>query len=182
MRKLTASLFIALDGVVDAPQDWHFPYMDHRMQAAVAASMAGTDAFLLGRATFEEWASFWPSQPSDDGMADMINRTSKYVASNTLDSPDWENSEVLKGDAAESVARLKRTEGGEISVAGSGTLVRSLLVAGLVDELNLLVHPIVVGRGKHLFEGGGHPRGLTLVSSEAFESGVVNATYAPAGS
>lgn len=177
MRKLTASFFMSLDGVVDAPQDWHFPYMDDEMMEAVGATMAASDSILLGRATFEEWASYWPGQAGSGGMADFINDTPKFVVSQTLKSVDWANSTVIGEDVLETVARLKENTGGEISVTGSGTLVRSLLIAGLVDELRLMVHPVVVGRGKHLFEHGAEPTGLVLASSKHLASGVLNLTY-----
>jgi dihydrofolate reductase len=177
VRKLTASFFMSLDGVVDAPQDWHFPYMDEEMMGAVGASMAASDAILLGRTTYEEWASYWPHQPSDGGMADFINETPKYVVSQTLESVSWRNSTVIRGDVLARIAGLKQDSGGEISVTGSGTLVRSLLVAGLVDELRLMLHPVVVGRGKHLFEDGREPQGLALASSQQFANGVLNLTY-----
>jgi len=181
MRKLTASLFMSLDGVVDAPQDWHFPYMDDQMMEVVGATMAASDTILLGRTTFEEWASYWPEQAGDGGMADFINDTPKYVVSETLASVDWPNSRVIRGDVLKAVARLKEEAGRDISVTGSGTLVRSLLVAELVDELRLLVHPVVVGRGKHLFQDGGEAKGLALASSRQFASGVLDLTYAADG-
>ena len=143
--------------------------------------MQSTDALLLGRVTYEEWAGFWPNQPSDGGMADFINGTPKFVASTTLGSVDWENSTVLTGDVADAVADLKGQAGKDIAINGSGTLVRSLLAAGLVDELQLLVHPIVVGRGKHLFEEE-EGIGLELAGSETFGTGVLNLTYKPAAS
>ena len=177
MRKLTASFFMSLDGVVDAPQDWHFPYMDEEMMEVVGSTMAASDTILLGRTTFEEWASFWPAQAGSGGMADFINDTPKYVASQTLESVDWANSTLIRGDVIEAVTALKAEAGAEISVTGSGTLVRSLLLSGLVDELRLMVHPVVVGRGKHLFEAGASPTGLALVSCAHFASGVLNLTY-----
>jgi len=182
MRKLSASLFMSLDGVVDSPQDWHFPYMDDQMMAAVMGSMASTDTILLGRVTFQEWASYWPQQAGDGGMADHINATMKYVVSTTLEEVDWDNSTVVDGDIAATVAQLKDSGGKDISVTGSGTLVRSLLELDLVDELHLMLHPVVVGRGKRLFNEGSGPKGLGLVASETFASGVLNLRYAPEAS
>ena len=179
MRKLITSFFMSLDGVVEAPQEWHFPYMDDQMMRTISESMAAADTILLGRATFEEWAAHWPNQ--DGPMADYINATSKFVASNSLDSVGWENSTVIGGDVAGAVRELKEGAGKDISVTGSGTLVRSLLEADLVDELRLMIHPVVVGRGRHLFEAGERPRELELVSTETFETGVLNLTYAAAG-
>jgi dihydrofolate reductase len=177
MRKLTASFFMSLDGVVDAPQDWHFPYMDPEMMEAVGATMEAADTILLGRTTFEEWASYWPSQAGTGGMADFINETPKYVVSQTLESVGWRNSTIIRGDVLATVAALKEQAGREISVTGSGTLVRSLLLAGLVDELRLMVHPVVVGRGKHLFEDGADPKRLAVASSQQFANGVLSLTY-----
>ena len=113
-------------------------------------------------------------------MADFINGTPKFVASTTLGSVNWENSTVLTGDVADAVADLKGQAGKDIAINGSGTLVRSLLAAGLVDELQLLVHPIVVGRGKHLFEEGRKASAFELAGSETFGTGVLNLTYKPA--
>ena len=179
MRKLIASFFMSLDGVVEAPQDWHFPYMDDQMMRTVSQSMSAADTILLGRATFEEWAAYWPN--ADSPMADYMNGTPKFVASSSLDSVGWENSTLIKGDVARAVTELKQGAGKDISVTGSGTLVRSLLGAHLVDELRLMIHPVVVGRGKHLFEGGAEQREFELVSTETFETGVLNLTYALAG-
>jgi len=177
MRKLTASLFLSLDGVVDSPQDWQSPYMNEEVMGVMGAAMQSTDALLLGRVTYEEWAAYWPQQPRDGGIADFINDTPKYVASDTLASPAWPNTTVLSGDVLAAVAELKEEAGRDIMINGSGTLASALLAAGLLDELGLLVHPIVVGRGKHLFETRDEQVPLELVDSEVFSTGVVNATY-----
>jgi dihydrofolate reductase len=179
VRKLVASLFISLDGVVDSPQDWHFPYMDDEVAGAIGAGMSA-ETIVLGRRTYEEWAAFWPHQPSDGGMADYVNKTPKLVASTTLDRLEWQGSRLIDGDVVEALNELKKQDGGEIAINGSGTLVRALLEAELVDELRLLIHPVVVGQGKHLFEGGGEPKGMQLADSQAFGSGVLNVTYRPA--
>jgi dihydrofolate reductase len=179
VRKLVASFFISLDGVVDSPQDWHSPYMDDEIAGAIGAGMRA-ETIVLGRRTYEEWAAFWPHQPSDGAMADYINRTPKLVASTTLDRLEWETSSLIDGDVVEALTELKKQDGGEIAINGSGTLVRALLEAELVDELRLLIHPVVVGQGKHLFEGGGEPKGMQLAESQTFGSGVLNVTYRPA--
>jgi dihydrofolate reductase len=176
MRKLAASFFMSLDGVVDSPQDWHFPYMNDEIGAVIGAGMSA-DTIVLGRRTYEEWAAFWPQQPSDDGMAGFINGTPKLVASRTLQQVEWDTAELIRGDVAEALADLKQGPGGEIAINGSGTLVSSLLEAGLVDELRLLVHPVLVGRGKHLFENGAGPKGLELAESHALGNGVLNLTF-----
>lgn len=177
MRTLTASYFMSLDGVIDAPQDWHFPYFTPEAMAIIETANADVDALLMGRTTFEEWRAFWP--PQSGPMADFINSTHKYVASTSLAELDWSPSTLLTGDVVAAVADLKRQDGGRIAINGSGTLTRHLLRAGLVDELQLLIHPVVVGAGKHLFEGGGGPVGLELVTRQVFPNGTAYQTYAP---
>jgi dihydrofolate reductase len=178
MRKLNASFFISIDGVVEAPETWHFPYFDDEMGAVVGGAIAATDAFLLGRRTYEEFAAFWPRQdPGQDPMAHAMNSMPKFVVSRSLGEPAWEHSTVLRGEAADEVSRLKQKPGGDIAITGSATLVRSLLEAGLIDELRLMVHPIVVGRGARLFDGGMDQTPLELAQSQTFGSGVLNLTY-----
>jgi dihydrofolate reductase len=182
MRKIVAGLFISLDGVVEAPDQWHFPYFTEQMGQAVDEQITAADTMLLGRRTFQEFAGYWPQQGSEVDLADFMNDTPKLVASTTLDSVDaWQNSSLIKGNVAEELARLKQQPGKNISITGSGTLVRSLLRDGVLDELRLLVHPIVVGRGKRLFEDEKKPTPLTLLGSKVFDSGVLYLTYAPAG-
>ena len=179
MRTLAAHYFISADGIVDSPQTWHFPYAGPDVQEVLDVTTAGVDALLLGRHTYEEWAAFWPQQTGFP-LADFINGTPKFVASNTLMSVDWAGTELLRGDVTEAVRRLKEQPGGRIAMNGSGTLLRSLLVAGLVDELHLLVHPVVVGTGKHLFQDGSQTFGLTLESQRTLDGGVLYITYTPA--
>ena len=180
MRKIVAGLFISLDGVVESPDQWHFPYFNDEMGAVVGAAMAAADTMLLGRRTYEEFAGYWPHQGSDVEMADQMNRTPKLVVSTTLDRVEWQNSTLIKGNVAEELTRLKQQPGKNINITGSGTLVRSLLRDGVLDELMLLVHPIVVGRGKRLFEDMGAQVPLTLVDSRTFSTGVLSLTYVPA--
>src|SRR5215207_7738491 len=176
MRKVVASFFISLDGVVEAPQNWHFPYFNDEMGAVVGEAIAASDAFLLGRRTYEEWAAFWPTEAAAESpMADPMNGTPKYVISRTLDKIEWENSTLLEGDLAKAVTELKAKPGKNIGMSGSATLVRSLLELGLVDELRLLVHPLVVGSGAKLFENG-TPVSLELADSRTFSTGVVDLT------
>jgi dihydrofolate reductase len=178
-RKLISTFFISLDGVVEAPQDWHFPYFDDEMGATIGAAMTTSDAMLCGRVTYEEWAGYWPD--ADSEMAAYMNGTPKYVASTTLGDVEWQNSRLLEGAVPEAVARLKQEPGGDIVMSGSATLARSLLGHGLIDELQLMVHPVVVGKGARLFgEGEHHP--LELTGSRAFGTGVIFATYAPVSS
>jgi dihydrofolate reductase len=181
MRKIVAGLFISLDGVVEAPDKWHFPYFNDEMGEAVGSQMADADTMLLGRVTYEEFAGYWPQQGSEAEGADFMNGTPKLVASRTLDTVEWENSTLIEGDLASALTRIKQGPGKDISVVGSPTLVRSLLRAGVLDELRLLVHPIVVGRGKRLFVDGEEQTALKLTESKTFSTGVLYLTSEPAG-
>jgi dihydrofolate reductase len=178
-RKVIATFFVSLDGVVEAPQDWHFPYFNDEMTAEIGAAMGSSDAMLVGRVTYQEWAGFWPD--ADDEMADYMNNTPKYVASSTLGEVEWSNSHLLEGDVPTPVAALKQQPGKDIVMSGSATLARSLLREGLVDELRLMIHPVVVGEGARLFNDG-DKHALELVDSKTFGTGVVYATYKPAAS
>jgi dihydrofolate reductase len=185
MRKVVASEIVSLDGVVESPDKWHFPYFNDQMGDAIGAAMAASDAMLLGRVTYEEFAAFWPAQSSDDDqeITDYMNNTPKFVVSKTLEEPlEWNNSTLIKGDVAEEITKLKGQPGKDISITGSPTLVRSLLEEDLLDELRLMVHPIVVGSGKRLFEDGGDQKALELVDSKTFSTGVLYLTYQPAQS
>ena len=180
MRKIKSYFFISLDGVVEAPDQWHFPYFDDEMGAAVGAGFAGVDAMLMGRTLYEEWAAFWPEN-ADQPFGDVINPMKKYVISNGLSEATWENTELISGEkAAETLAAIKASDGGDISMSGSATTVRWLLREGLLDELNLLVHPLVVGGGRARLFGADEPtHPLALLSSQALKSGVLNLSYGP---
>jgi dihydrofolate reductase len=181
MRKIVAGTFLSLDGVMESPDKWHFPYFDDKMGEAVGSQMAEADAMLLGRVTWQEFASYWPHNPDADG-AEFMNPVQKYVVSTTLDNVDaWQNSTLVDGtNFVAEIQRLKNSPGKQINVTGSARLVQSLLRENLLDELRLLVHPIVIGGGKRLLEGdtGKHP--LKLVDSQTFETGVLYLTYQPA--
>jgi dihydrofolate reductase len=181
MRKIVAGLFISLDGVVESPEQWHFPYFNDEMGQAVASQIAESDTMLLGRRTYEEFAAYWPHQGDDVELATVFNQTPKLVASTTLTSLEWQNSSLIEGDVAQTLTGLKQGPGRNISITGSPTLVRSLLGAGVLDELRLLVHPIVVGSGKRLFPDGADRTPLELVKSETFSTGVLSLTYERAG-
>jgi len=181
VRKIKSYFFVSLDGVVESPDKWHFPFFDDEMGAAVSAGFAGADAMLMGRVLYTEWAAFWPQQ-ADDAFGVVMNSMKKYVVSNSLQTAKWQNSEIVGGDVARKLADLKAQDGGDISMSGSATTVRWLLRAGLLDELNLLVHPLVVGGGmKRLFPPDEPTIKLQLVRSQAFKSGVLNLSYAAAG-
>ncbi len=151
------------------------------MEEANAAGMAASDALLLGRVTYEGLAAFWPNQPGGTPMVDYINTVPKFVVSTTLEEPlGWNNSTLIRGNATVDITRLKQQPGKDIAILGSGALVRSLLQDDLLDELRLIIHPIVLGRGKRLFEDGGDRQVLKLVDSRTFGTGVVSLTYRPA--
>ncbi|MEO3811134.1 dihydrofolate reductase family protein [Sphaerisporangium sp. B11E5] len=179
MKRIVASFFLSLDGVMEAPEKWHFPYFNDEMGQAVEDHLAGADTMLMGRRTYEEFSGAFAGRTADDDpIAGRINATPKYVVSTTMTAPDWENSTLIGGDVVEAVTRLKQGPGAAIAMSGSATLVRTLLSAGLVDELRLLVHPIVVGAGARLFEESAQIP-LRLVESRAFATGVLHLTYAP---
>jgi dihydrofolate reductase len=183
VRKVIVSEFVSLDGVFEAPDQWHFPYFNDEMGQEVGAAMGQADAMLMGRVLYEEWSAFWPQQDSEENpIAARMNGIQKYVVSTTLEGPlGWNNSTLIGENVAEEISRLKQQPGKDISISGSGSLVRSLLKDGLIDELRLMVHPVVVGNGKRLFEEGGEQIALELVDSKTFSTGVVYLTYAPAG-
>ena len=176
MRKIVSGLFIALDGVVEAPDKWHFPYFNDEMGAAVGNQATEADTLLFGRVTYQEFAAYWPDKGSDVPFADHINNTPKLIASTTLDKVTWRNSRLIRGDVFQELSRLKQLPGKNISIIGSGTLVRSLLENDVLDELRLLVHPIVVGRGKKLFVGEVQKK-LKLLDSKTFATGVMHLIY-----
>jgi dihydrofolate reductase len=178
MRKVVAGLFISLDGVVESPDKWQ-EHFDEDMEEAMMEQVTSQDAVLLGRVTYQEWAPYWPTA-THEPFASFINSTPKYVFSTTLDSvEEWKNSTLVKGDLAQEIAKLKQQPGKNIGTAGSPTLVASLLEQDLLDELILLVHPVVVGNGKRLFKDGSSLKRLKLLSSKATRTGAVILTYQP---
>jgi dihydrofolate reductase len=193
--RLTLHTFLTLDGVMQAPggpdEDreggfehggWSFPYGDDDFGATMVGWFAHTSAFLLGRKTYEIFNSFWPNATDpDDPIAGKLNALPKYVASNTLDSVSWHNSSLLRGDLVTEVAKLKAQPGDELQVHGSGDLAHSLIENDLVDEYRLLYFPVHLGSGKKLFRDGAKAAALRLTSTKTTGSGVVIATYEPAG-
>jgi dihydrofolate reductase len=180
MRKIVAAEHLTLDGVVQSPEKWSFQYFNDELIGAIGASMASADTMLLGRRTYQEFAAVWPDRGTDEPVAAVMNNTPKLVVSTTLDTVEWQNSTLITGNLVEELTRLKRQPGKNISVVGSPTLVRSLLREGLLDELQLLVYPIVVGTGERLFPDKGEPVPLRLVDATTFGTGVLSLTYAPA--
>jgi dihydrofolate reductase len=192
MRKVIVNEFITLDGTSQAPggpdEDasdgfqnggWHMPYGEGSAMGNLIAEAGG---FLLGRRTYEIFAGYWPTAPEDvQVIAEPLNTRPKYVASRTLSGPlEWQNASVLGEPVPEAVAALKEEDGGDLLVMGSTVLVQSLIQHGLVDQLRLLINPVLVGGGKRIFPGDGALRPLRLVDHEATSTGSIIATYAPA--
>lgn len=185
MRKIKATLFISIDGVVEAPDQWHFPYFNDEMGAAVDAVMGVADTLLLGRKTYESFAGHWPGREEaggeDEDFARVLGDARKIVVSRKEPDLSWRNSEKLGGDLIGAVADLKREPGDtHIAISGSPSVVRELLGAGLLDELHLLVHPIAVRNGLKLFDENSTSIPLQLISAQTFETGVLNLVYRPA--
>lgn len=177
MRKIVVSEFMSLDGVVGEPETWQFPFQTEEMGAITERQTNDTDAFLLGRVTYEVFAGFWPTMKNNEfGVADKYNSVPKYVVSTTLQRADWNNSTLIKSNVIEEIRKLKQQPGGKIGIIGSATLVHSLLEAGLIDEIQVLVHPIVLGKGIRLFVDGYHSP-LKLADSKILSNGVVYLTY-----
>jgi dihydrofolate reductase len=179
MRKVTAGLFSSIDGVIEAPNEWQ-PAFDEEMGAALSRMLEEQDAVLLGRVTFTEWAGYWPAS-TDEPFASYINSTQKYVASTTLGSVgQWQNSTLIKGSLADFLAELRQQDGGTIGTAGSPSLVRSLIEQGLLDELTLMISPVVAGGGrKRLFADDAAFTKFELVHAQPTSSGALIATYRP---
>jgi dihydrofolate reductase len=183
MRKIIASEFITLDGVFEEPgrSDWHPPYHSDELERYKLDEVMEAEAQLLGRVTYEGFAAAWSSVEDEEGFAEKMNTMPKYVASSTLTEPTWENTTVLTGDATAAVRELKSGDGGPLLIGGSGRLVRTLIADGLVDELRLIVHPIVVGEGARLFDGSSDVP-LSLIEAKPLDSGIVILVYGPAAS
>src|SRR5437867_11356118 len=175
-RRLAATLFVSLDGVVESPEKWSFAYWNDEIGKFKLEETMASDALLLGRVTYDGFAAAWPSRKDDEGFADRFNSMPKYVASRTLKALAWNNSHLLKGDVAAAVSKLKQEPGHDIVIHGSPTLIRSLMPHDLIDEYRLLVYPIVLGRGKRLFDEASQAK-LKLAESETFSKGVVKLVY-----
>src|SRR5438445_7523448 len=178
-RTLAATLFMTLDGVVEAPDKWSFPFWSEETGKFKLEELHATDALLLGRVTYEGFAGAWPGRKDPDGFADRFNSMPKYVASKTLKKLEWNNSHLIRGDVVREVAKLKQQPGRDIVIHGSPGLIRSLLPHDLIDEYRLLVYPLVLGKGKRLFDESSAAN-LKLAESAAFDTGVVKLIYRPA--
>ena len=179
MRKLTAGLFMSLDGVVESPNLWQFDSFDNELGASMGAMMGSVDTAILGRQGYQDWSEYWPNAGEGDPFAAFINPVQKFVASRTLTGDlAWQNSTLIEGDLVEFLADLKQTEGGEISVFSSISLVRQLLFAEILDELTLMIHPVVAGAGRHLFEPDDPTTKLELLRSSITSKGNAILSYA----
>jgi dihydrofolate reductase len=178
-RKIATGLAISLDGVVESPANWGFRFLNQEMNEIIDAGIAQADAILLGRRTYLEFAELWPKQGSEVPMADFLNSTPKYVVSSTLDTLVWRPATLLRGDLADAITELKGQPGKNIQVPGSPTLVRWLLRNGLLDQLALMICPVVVGSGMRLFDEL-NDQGFNLVASTPLGTGALAVTYEPA--
>jgi dihydrofolate reductase len=181
-RKLVAYEYVTLDGVMESPEAWQFPYFSDDVADFIKTQILEFDAILLGSATYEIFAANWPQRTHNEfGIADKLNRAPKFVVSSKLAKADWNNTTLIKGKVASQIAKLKRQPGGDIALIGSATLLQSLMESDLIDEYRLLVHPIVMGQGKHLFNDVSLITSLKLVETSVFSSGVVLLRYQPDG-
>ena len=195
MRNVVVNEFVSLDGVAQAPgaedEDtsggfqhggWSMQYMDEPAMTSVLGAINEAGAYLLGRRTYDIFASYWPNAPEEEQViAEPLNTKPKYVVSRTLEDPlEWQNSSVLQGDVADGVTALKQEDGGDIHVIGSLDLLKSLLEHDLVDEFRLMIDPVAVGGGKRLFPDDGELRQFRLAASQATTTGAILATYARA--
>lgn len=194
MRKLIASAFVSLDGVMQAPggpqEDptggfahggWVFNYFDESADISSAGFDGKDRDLVLGRKTYEIFEAHWPYQPKDDPIAKTLNAAKKYVASRTLKKLQWENSVLLGEDVVKAIAALKTQPGRDLQMIGSANLIQSLQAASLIDEYNVWTFPVILGRGKRLFETTAKPGSLRLVKTQTSKTGVVMSAYAPAG-
>ncbi len=177
MSKLVVAQFLSLDGVMEAPEKWSFPYSNDEIMKFKTEELFASGAHLLGRATYDIFAASWPRRIGE--FADYMNKIPKYVVSTTLKKLDWDGSHQIKANVAEEVTKLKQQPGKDILVAGSATLVQTLMQHNLVDEYHLLIYPLVLGNGKRFFKDGSTTN-LKLVDSTTFSTGVMALIYQPA--
>lgn len=180
MSKIVVTEFLSLDGVMEAPDQWQFPFFDDEMGKYKFDELYASDAQLLGRVTYEIFASAWPSMNDEAGFVERMNGMPKYVVSTTLEKADWNNTTIINDNVAEEVAKLKEQPGRDILIAGSADLTHSLMQHDLIDEFRLMIHPVVVGHGKRLFQDGTDTRAMKLVDTQTFSTGAMVLTYQPA--
>ncbi|UJW84177.1 dihydrofolate reductase family protein [Devosia sp. SL43] len=180
MRKLTAGLFYSVDGVAEAPDQFQFDSFDDELGQMLGGVMAEVDTVLMGRQGYEEWAGYWPNAGQDMDFAGFINAVPKFVASRSLKPSDmaWSHSTLIEGELEAFVRELKAQPGGTISAMAGMSLVRQLLISGLMDELTLIMHPVISGKGRRLFDAATPTTRLSLVSSQQTSKGNVVLTYA----
>jgi dihydrofolate reductase len=179
MRHLINSTYVTLDGLIGDLERWHFGYMDAAAEKVAGDLLAGADALLLGRRTYEGFAAVWPTRTGE--LADKVNSMRKYVASTKLETADWNNSEIISGDLAGTVAEIKSQPGGHIVSYGIGPVAQTLMEHGLLDEIRLWLHPVLVGSvgtGEWLFREG-NAATLTLLNTQVLDTGVVILSYRP---
>lgn len=194
MRRLIASTFVSLDGIMQAPGGpdeepaggftlggWTFNYWDEVMDPGSAGFDGKDRELVLGRKTYEIFEAYWPYQPDGDPTAITLNAARKHVASRTLTTLDWHNSTLLRGDVVAAITALKGQPGPDLQIIGSGNLIQTLQAASLIDEYNVWTFPVVLGRGKRLFGEAARPLALRLVRSQVSNTGVVMSTYVPQG-
>ncbi len=194
MRKLVVTTFVTMDGVMQAPggpgedpsggfshEGWLVPHFDDAIGAQMDEWFTGAQDFLLGRTTYEIFYASWPKMISDDQVSQKLNFNKKYVASRTLSEVEWETAELLQGDVPDAVRKLKAEDGGELQVHGSAGLIQTLLAEDLVDELRLVVFPVVLGQGKRLFGDGAVPRAWRLGTQKSSSTGALMLSYERAG-
>jgi dihydrofolate reductase len=196
MRNIIVNTFLSLDGVMQAPggagedpsggfdlEGWSVNYWDEAMGQRMAALMGSPFDLLLGRTTYQIFAAHWPRVTDEEAAAAAVplNRATKYLVSNTLERADWGPSQIIRGDVVPQIQRLKEQDGPELQVHGSSNLLQTLIKHNLVDRYNLMIFPVVLGHGKRLFGDGAIPAGLRQTSSQISSSGVIMATYEPAG-
>jgi dihydrofolate reductase len=179
MRKLVATEYVTLDGIMEEPGQWSFPFWNDEAMQFKSDELFASDALLLGRVTYEGFAKAWPTMTDTGEFGERMNNMPKYVASTTLDTLEWNNSHLLDGDVAEGVAKLKEEPGQDILLSGSGQLLHTLMPHDLIDEYRLMVHPIVLGHGRPLFREGRGTVTLRLTGSKITSTGVVILTYQP---
>ncbi len=180
MRNVIVSTYMTLDGRVDDLRDWAVPFDDEKTAAYHSDLLKNSDGLLLGRKTYEIFSVLWPSLSGTHPYVDKLNSMPKYVASTTLKTLEWENSEPIKGDVVSAVAKLKEQPGQDLILYGCHDLMNSLMEHDLIDEYRLWIHPVLLGRGRHFLEDTKNRINLDLVESTEISPGVTIHTYRPA--